>query len=106
MFGYVAARRMREDDQKRYRARKGRAMTRDSFVEQIERNAKVINAMHYARYALVRHHMLPVTVEGQQFRMDFSLEIEKLTEAMELLGVDISRGLLAPPFSKPDADDG
>jgi hypothetical protein len=38
--------------------------------------------------------------------MDFSLEIEKLTEAMELLGVDISRGLLAPPFSKPDADDG
>jgi hypothetical protein len=38
--------------------------------------------------------------------MDFSLEIEKLTEAMELLGVDTSRGLLAPPFSKPDEDDG
>ncbi|MFM0630796.1 hypothetical protein [Paraburkholderia xenovorans] len=77
-------------------------MTRNTFVEKIERDAKVINAMHYARYALVRHHSLPVTVEGQQFRMDFSLEIEKLTEAMELLGIDTSRGLLAPPFSKPD----
>ncbi|MFM0514955.1 hypothetical protein [Paraburkholderia sp. RL17-373-BIF-A] len=77
-------------------------MTRDTFVKQLERDAKVINAMHYAHYALARHHSLPVIIEGQQIRMDFSLEIEKLTEAMKLLGVDTSRGLLAPPFSKPD----
>lgn len=62
-------------------------MNRKTFVEQIERDAKIINAIHYARHALVRHHSLPVTVEGQQLRMDFSLEIEKLTEAMELLGM-------------------
>jgi hypothetical protein len=79
-------------------------MSRKTFVEQIERNAKIINAIHYARYALVRHHSLPVTLEGEQFRMDFTLEIEKLTEAMELLGIDTSQGLMAPPFQRPDAD--
>jgi hypothetical protein len=79
-------------------------MNRKTFVERLERDAKIVNAIHYARYALIRHHSLPVTVEGQQFRMDFALEIEKLTEAMELLGIDTSQGLMPPPFSKPDAD--
>jgi hypothetical protein len=69
-----------------------------TFIEQAERDAKIVDAIHYARYALVRYHSLPVTMEGEQFCMDFSLEIAKLTEAMELLGIDTSNGLIAPPF--------
>jgi hypothetical protein len=69
-----------------------------TFVEQAERDAKINDAIHYARYALARYHSLPVTMEGEQFHMDFSQEIEKLTEALELLGIDTSKGLIAPPF--------
>lgn len=75
-----------------------------TFIEQAERDAKIVDAIHYARYALVRYHSLPVTMEGEQFDMDFSLEIAKLTEAMELLGIDTSNGLIAPPF--PDEREG
>jgi hypothetical protein len=75
-----------------------------TFIEQAERDAKIVDAIHYARYALVRYHSLPVTMEGEQFDMDFSLEIAKLTEAMELLGIDTSNGLVAPPF--PDEREG
>jgi hypothetical protein len=79
-------------------------MNRKTFVERLERDAKIVNAIHHARYALVRYHSLPVTIEGEQFPMDFSLEIEKLTEAMELLGIDTSQGLMPPPFQTPNTD--
>ncbi|KAA1004348.1 hypothetical protein FVF58_32590 [Paraburkholderia panacisoli] len=79
-------------------------MKSKTFIEQTERNAKVLDAIHYARYALVRFHSLPVTMEGEQFDMDFSLEIRKLTEAMEVMGIDTSDGLSAPPFPR-DRDD-
>jgi hypothetical protein len=79
-------------------------MKSKTFIEQAERHAKVLDAIHYARYALVRFHSLPVTMEGERFDMDFSLEIRKLTEAMEVLGIDTSHGLIAPPFPT-DSDD-
>lgn len=74
-----------------------------TFIDQAERDARIVDALHYARYALVRHHSLPVTMEGEQFPMDFTREIRKLTEAMELLGIDTSKGLIAPRF--PDANE-
>jgi hypothetical protein len=69
-------------------------MNRNAFVEQTERDAKIVNAIHCAHYALVRHHSLPVTINGKQYRMDFAFEIEKLTEIMELLGIDASQRLM------------
>jgi len=69
-------------------------MNRNAFVEQTERDAQIVNAIHCAHYALIRHHSLPVIVKGKQFRMDFAFEIEKLIEAMELLRTDASQRLM------------
>ena len=44
--------------------------------------------LHYARYALVIHHAMTVTCEGEEWQLDFAHEIAKLTDAMEMLGID------------------
>ena len=84
--------------------KQGVARKSKTFVEQAGRDAKIVDAIHYARYAVARFHSLPMTMEGKQFHMDFSREIAKLTVAMELLGIDTSKELLAPRF--PDDWDG
>ena len=67
-----------------------------AYIAQAERDAKVIEALHVARYALVTHDSLTVRCEGGEWEMDFSGQIAQLTEAMELMGVDMSQPLLAP----------
>ncbi|MDR6412213.1 UNVERIFIED_ORG: hypothetical protein ABIC62_005711 [Burkholderia sp. 1595] len=59
-------------------------------------DAQFLDAMNYALYSLVRFDGLVALVEGKQVRMDFAYEIDRLKRAMERLGVDFSRPLIAP----------
>ena len=71
-------------------------MTTTNPIAQIERDAKIINALHVARYALVIHDSLPYRCEGAEFRMDFTEEIAEIDAVMTMLGVDLSEPLPAP----------
>jgi hypothetical protein len=79
-------------------------MDADYFLEQARMTALIVEAVHRARYALVVHHSLTVRSEGEEWRMDFSDQIDRLTEALELLGIDTSAGLEAPMRRGKEAD--
>jgi hypothetical protein len=66
----------------------GTAVNADQFISQAAKDAKIIDALHYARYALVVHHTMTVMCEGEEWQLDFNREIAKLTDAMEALGID------------------
>lgn len=50
------------------------------------------------------HHSLTVRAEDEEWQMDFTRGIDLLTDALELLGIDTSRGLPAP-IQPGDEDD-
>lgn len=81
-------------------------MKSSNFVRQAERDAKVVEALHLARYLLVIHHSLTVRAEGEEWQLDFTRGIESLTAALELLGIDTSNGLPAPMPPGDDHDAG
>ncbi|WP_133660516.1 hypothetical protein [Paraburkholderia sp. BL10I2N1] len=76
-----------------------------TFIEQAERDAKVVDAVHHAQYALVIHNGLMVRSEGEEWQMEFEREIDRLTEAMTLLGIDMSKPLIAPVRGDPLEDE-
>lgn len=59
---------------------------------------KLINVLYRARYAFVIHGGLTVRCEGSEWQMDFTKQIAEIDEALELLGFDLSKPMLAPPF--------
>lgn len=72
------------------------------LVRDLERDAVLIQAMHQARYALVITNGGMLSVEGgEPFRVSFDSQIEALTGAMRLLGVDTDK-LPAPPSPAND----
>jgi ABC-type uncharacterized transport system permease subunit len=75
------------------------------FVQRAERDARIVQALHLARYLLVTHHALTVRAEGEQWQLDFTRGIHTLTDALELMGIDTSNGLPAPmrPGDEDDA---
>lgn len=80
-------------------------MSASKFIEATERDAKIIEALHLARYALVIHHSLPFECEGERMKMDFSEELAKIDEVMTMLGVDFTEPLPAPKqFPEIDHD--
>lgn len=79
-------------------------MKASRFVQQTERDAILVDALHRARYLLVTHDGLTVRAEGETWQQDFSAGIATLTNALELMGIDTSQGLLAP-MPPGDQDD-
>ena len=79
-------------------------MSASKFIEATERDAKIIDALHLARYALVIHHSLPFECEGERGRLDFTEEVEKIDAVMTMLGVDLTEPLPAPK-QFPEVDD-
>ena len=75
-------------------------MKSTSCVEQALREAKIVEALSIARFALGIHDRLLHTREGKQIEMDFRYEIRKIDEALGLLGVDTSQ-LIAPRDNGP-----
>ncbi|MDR6485355.1 hypothetical protein [Paraburkholderia terricola] len=80
-------------------------MKPDSFVQQAERDAKIVQALHVARYTLVIHDGNMIRCEGEEWQLDFRREIALLGEAMELLGIDTSQPLIAPVQWKDEDED-
>lgn len=55
-----------------------------------------------ARDALVTRHSLTVRSEGEEWQLNFGDRIDRLAEALELLGIDTSAGLNAPMQREDD----
>lgn len=79
-------------------------MSASSFISAAERDGKIIDALHVARYALVIHDGLVFECEGERHKMDFTVEIEKIDEVMTMLGVDLTEPLPAPVKGDQDEE--
>lgn len=71
-------------------------------VKALVRDAKIIEALHVARYALVTHNGLPFICEGERFKTDFGVELEKMDEVLTMLGVDLTEPLPAPTLPREE----
>ncbi|HTI19167.1 MAG TPA: hypothetical protein VL598_16070 [Trinickia sp.] len=67
-----------------------------SSLAEALREAKIVEALSVARFALGTHDRLLHIREGQQIEMDFRYEIHKIDEALQLLGIDPARPPSAP----------
>ncbi|MBC8641606.1 hypothetical protein IAG25_32805 [Caballeronia sp. EK] len=79
-------------------------MDANQFIKQAGKDAKIIDALHYARYALVVHDGMTVTCEGEEWQLNFRQEIGKLTAAMEALGIDTALLHAPVPPGGPSPD--
>lgn len=78
----------------------------DRLLASIKRDAKIINALHVARYALVIHDGCKFIIEGTQLKTDFSEEINSVDEVLIMLGLDPTQPLPAPVKNRErDEDD-
>lgn len=71
-------------------------MSATEFIKSAERDAKIIDALHVARYALVINNGLTVRCEGEFFPLDFETEIQQIDTVMQMLGIDTTQPLPAP----------
>jgi hypothetical protein len=78
-------------------------MSAQQFIDATKRDAKIIDALHIARYALVTNNGLTCQCEGDEFPMDFAAEIAAVSEVMVMLGVDLSEPLPAPVMRRDES---
>ena len=76
----------------------------DRILDALKRDAKILDAIHRARYAMVILNGNTVIVEGEHFPIDFSAEIADLDVVMRMLNVDPSEPLPAPTREDPAND--
>ena len=71
-------------------------------ITDIERDARLVNAIHHAMYALVITNGTTAVDEfGEQYDLDFTPQIDRLRRALQLLGIDTSQPLPAPERDDP-----
>ncbi|SIT51065.1 conserved hypothetical protein [Paraburkholderia piptadeniae] len=74
--------------------------------EQPSDEARVLHALHVARYVLSIHSGMGCVFDGEEHILNFRLQTDLLTDAMEMMGVDMSKLLHAPmPRGDPHEDD-
>lgn len=73
-----------------------------------DRDAKIIEALNVALHTLVIHDGMLVRTEGDEWALNFRSEIERVRQAMEMLGINTSGQLIGPPWEHHDdeKDDG
>lgn len=69
------------------------------------RDARLIEALNAALHALVVHDGMRVRSEGDEWTLNFRLQFERVRPAMEMLGVNTSEPLIAPPLESTDESD-
>jgi hypothetical protein len=77
----------------------------NNHIDSLKRDAKIIQALHVARYALVTHSGARCLMEGDTFPMDFSAELDQIDEVMVMLGVDLTQPLPAPTRFEGESSD-
>jgi hypothetical protein len=81
-------------------------MKAKTFIEQAERDAKLIDALLLARYMLVIHDGKLCTAEGETWRLDFRPELDEIDAALQMAGIDTTQPLAAPVRRWRERDDG
>ncbi|MEM5461740.1 hypothetical protein VSR69_44330 [Paraburkholderia phytofirmans] len=69
------------------------------------RDATIIEALNVALHMLVIHDGMQVRSGGNEWTLDFRSQIELVRRAMEMLGIDTSEPLIAPPGGPRKEDD-
>ncbi|AUT70213.1 MULTISPECIES: hypothetical protein [Paraburkholderia] len=81
-------------------------MNTTEFIQQAERQAKIVEALLLARYTLVIHDSNIIRCEGEEWTLDFRPEIEVIDAALELAGIDTTQPMIAPARRRDDDSDG
>lgn len=66
------------------------------FIERALRDFIVVDALHNAIYAMVLTNGSTIMLDGGAGKLHFEIEIDKLREALRLLGVDTTEPLPMP----------
>ena len=74
-----------------------------TFIEQAEREAKLVDALLLARYTLVIHNGKLCTAERETWEMNFRAELIRIDAALQMAGIDTTQPM-HPPF-RYDEDD-
>ena len=85
-------------------------MKANTFLKQAEREARFVDALLLARYALTIYHGVTVIGDdenGSTWPLDFSHELRHIDEVLQMAGVDTTRPLRPPglPNDSPWEDD-
>ncbi|TCK43962.1 hypothetical protein B0G84_2310 [Paraburkholderia sp. BL8N3] len=75
-----------------------------TFIEQAEREAKLVDGLLLARYTLVIHHGKLCTAERETWKMDFRAELSRIDSALQMAGIDTTQPL-HPPFRYDEDED-
>ena len=81
-------------------------MARDAaeqLIANIERDARLVDAIHHAMYALVITNGATAFDEsGGTYKLDFEPQIRRLRTALKILGVDPTQRMPAPGRDDPE----
>lgn len=82
-------------------------MNKFELMKMVERDAKVLQALHFARYDMVVNNGLKVYEEGQEITLDFEDSIRRIDDAMRLLGFDPAKEVMIAPrrLCNPNPDE-
>ncbi|TCG05321.1 hypothetical protein BZM27_34585 [Paraburkholderia steynii] len=80
-------------------------MKTSAFIQQAERQAKLVDALLLARYTLVIHDGNIIRCEGEEWILDFRPELDVIDAALEMAGIDTTQPLIAPVRRRDDKDD-
>jgi hypothetical protein len=73
-----------------------------AFIQQAEREAKLVDALLLARYTLVIHNHKWINSEGESWELDFGAELEQIDAALQMAGIDTKEVLRAPIRRRDD----
>ncbi|CAN7726585.1 hypothetical protein [Paraburkholderia hospita] len=71
-------------------------MKAKAFIDQVKRQAKLIDALLFARYTLVIHDRKMCSAEGETWELNFSAELAEIDVALQMAGIDTTQPLHAP----------
>lgn len=78
-----------------------------SFLKQAEREARFVDALLMARYALVTHNGLTIfgdDVAASRWSINFGAELRCVDAALQMAGIDTTQPLY-PPIAHPHDED-
>ncbi|SAK79798.1 hypothetical protein AWB79_05099 [Caballeronia hypogeia] len=82
-------------------------MKATAFLEQAKREAKLVDALLVARYALVIHDGMTLLGDDEpptRWRVSFRTELERIDAALQMAGIDTQQPLCPPVLDWSDGD--
>lgn len=80
-------------------------MKAKTFIEQAEREAKLVDALLLARYTLTIHSGKRCTAERETWQMDFRAELIRIDSALQMAGIDTTQPFHLPFRYDEDEDE-